>query len=95
MPRNFDGRIELLVPVDDAPSRKRLIAILNSYLRDNVKGRLLLPDGSYRRLRPSKKKPAWRSQERLYEEACQAIRLMEKTRRVTFEPYRAEDHPPS
>ncbi|MGE0758214.1 MAG: polyphosphate kinase 1, partial [Pirellulaceae bacterium] len=37
MPRNLDGRIELLVPVEDPGARRRLISILDTYFRDNLK----------------------------------------------------------
>ncbi len=35
MPRNLDRRIELLTPIEDAPARRRLISLLESYFRDN------------------------------------------------------------
>ena len=34
MPRNLDLRVELLVPVDDPPSRDRLISILKQTFKD-------------------------------------------------------------
>ena len=37
MPRNLDRRVELLVPVQDPAAKRRLIANLEAYLRDNVK----------------------------------------------------------
>jgi polyphosphate kinase len=91
MPRNFDGRIELLVPVEDAPSRRRLIHVLKTYFRDTVKARMLLPDGTYVPVRPRGKRRPCRSQEALYWEACEAVRRIEKSRRVTFEPFRADE----
>ena len=71
MPRNLDRRIELLVPVEDQAAKSRLIAILKTYFDDNVKARVLQPDGSYKRLKPGRKKPR-RSQEVLYEEVSPA-----------------------
>jgi polyphosphate kinase len=54
MPRNLDRRVELLFPVQDDAIRKALVqSILAVHLRDNVKARRLLPDGSYVRVRPS------------------------------------------
>ena len=48
MTRNMDRRIELVFPVQDHELKKRLVAeILNAYLRDNVKARVLQPDGTY------------------------------------------------
>jgi polyphosphate kinase len=48
MPRNLYERCEVLFPVTDAAAMRRLRdEILESYLRDDVKARLLQPDGSY------------------------------------------------
>ena len=49
MPRNFDRRVETIAPVQDERLKKYLKdVLLDSYLRDNVKARLLGPDGRYR-----------------------------------------------
>ena len=51
MPRNLDRRIEVLAPVHDRNLRKFLKDVfLTAYLKDNVKAREMLPDGSYRRV---------------------------------------------
>ncbi|HZM49295.1 MAG TPA: polyphosphate kinase 1, partial [Vicinamibacteria bacterium] len=48
MSRNLDRRIELLFPV--APeNRKKVLDVLDAMFQDNVKGRRLQPDGTYRR----------------------------------------------
>jgi polyphosphate kinase len=48
MPRNLYERCEVLFPVCDPAAMKRLRhEILESYLRDDVKARLMQPDGSY------------------------------------------------
>ena len=50
MPRNLFRRIEVVFPVEDGNLRERLISeILGVTLADNVKARLLLADGTYRR----------------------------------------------
>jgi polyphosphate kinase len=52
MPRNLHERCEVLFPITDPALRKRLRdEILEAYLRDDVKARLLGPDGLYRRPR--------------------------------------------
>ena len=89
MPRNLDRRVELFVPVEDASACKRLIAVLESCFRDNVKARELQPDGSYRRLKLPARQKGFRSQEMLYLEACQAVKQAEQSRRTVFEPHRA------
>jgi polyphosphate kinase len=48
MPRNFHRRIEVLAPVEDPVLRARLLdEVLGLGLRDNVKARRLMPDGTY------------------------------------------------
>ncbi|HEX6182551.1 MAG TPA: polyphosphate kinase 1 [Pyrinomonadaceae bacterium] len=49
MPRNFDRRVETVAPVSD-PRLKNYLkdVLLDAYLRDNVKARLLGADGRYR-----------------------------------------------
>lgn len=54
MPRNLDRRVEVLAPVRDPRLIKRLHdEVLGTYLRDNVKTRVMLPDGTYERAKPS------------------------------------------
>ena len=52
MHRNLDHRVEVVTPIHDQLLKKKLKDILDAYLRDNVKARTLLPDGSYERVRP-------------------------------------------
>ena len=48
MPRNLDGRVEVLCRARAEGVRKRLEEILDVYLQDDVKARELLADGSHR-----------------------------------------------
>jgi polyphosphate kinase len=66
MPRNLDHRLELMFPVEDPQQRRYLMELLELQLRDNVKARELLPDGSYRRVQAGKKKPQ-SSQDAMYD----------------------------
>jgi polyphosphate kinase len=53
MPRNFRKRAEILYPIEDTELKARIIdEILMTYLGDNVKARLMQPDGSYVRVTP-------------------------------------------
>ncbi len=52
MPRNLDGRVEVLVPVEDERLAQGLGRILKAHLEDNVRARRLEADGTYRRLVP-------------------------------------------
>jgi polyphosphate kinase len=49
MERNFDRRVEILFPIESKAAKEDIIEILNLYLKDNVKTRLLNPDGTYSR----------------------------------------------
>ncbi|HWX41527.1 MAG TPA: polyphosphate kinase 1 [Blastocatellia bacterium] len=54
MMRNMDRRVELLTPIDDPKLKKRLKEnVLEAYLRDTVKARRLLSDGTYERIKPA------------------------------------------
>ncbi len=67
MPRNFHRRVEIMVPVEDAALRARLIEILNVSVADNVKAWSLQSDGSYVRTQPKPGAPLVRSQQRFIE----------------------------
>ncbi len=47
MTRNTIRRVEVAVPVLDKDIRKRILNIFGTMLADNVKARVMLPDGSY------------------------------------------------
>ncbi|MEO7001815.1 MAG: polyphosphate kinase 1, partial [Ktedonobacterales bacterium] len=55
MPRNLDHRVEVIFPLEDAGLRAQLTRVaLPAYLRDTVNARRLLPDGTYKRIKPEK-----------------------------------------
>ncbi len=63
MPRNLDGRVEVLFPIEDKRLRRVLRDdILFVHLKDNVQARRLLPDGTYERLRAKSDDAALNSQ---------------------------------
>jgi len=63
MPRNLDGRVEVLFPVEDKRLHKVLRdQILFVHLKDNVQARLLLPDGRYEQLRVKSSEDEFNSQ---------------------------------
>ena len=73
MPRNLDRRIELLFPVEAPDGRQKVLEALDAMFQDNVKGRRLQPDGSYKRKRPAKGEEPFRAQLELYREAKRAL----------------------
>lgn len=54
MKRNLDRRIELLFPIEDKESKRKIHRILEGLLRDNVKLRRQGRDGTYERVERSK-----------------------------------------
>jgi len=52
MPRNLEKRVEVLFSVPDPSIKSSILKILDIHLRDNVKARLLLSDGTYQRVQP-------------------------------------------
>ena len=66
--RNFDDRVETLFPVENPDIKSAIIKnILNVHLKDNVKARRLLSDGTYERVAPSLGEKELNSQEWLIE----------------------------
>jgi polyphosphate kinase len=74
MDRNLSRRVEVVFPVEQPELRQRVIDILKLTLADNVKARELLPDGSYRRMKPENGVPPLRSQVRFLELVAEAAR---------------------
>jgi polyphosphate kinase len=63
MPRNFFRRIEVVFPIEDGNLRDRVQReLLDIVLADNVKARVLQPDGSYVAAKPRRGEAALRSQ---------------------------------
>jgi polyphosphate kinase len=89
MPRNLDRRIELLFPVESPDGRAKVLAALDAMFQDNVKGRRLQSDGSYRRRRPAKGEDPFRAQLHLYAEAKRALERQRAAAGVTLEPLAA------
>jgi polyphosphate kinase len=53
MQRNLDRRIETLFPIEDAAMIRHIREdLLATYLNDNIRAKLLMPDGSYVRAQP-------------------------------------------
>ena len=81
MPRNFFRRIELVFPIEDGVLRDRIKReLLDGQLGDNVKARILQPDGTYRirALKPGE--AACHSQEDFIALATGATRMWKRTR---------------
>lgn len=56
MPRNLDHRVEVVFPVEDPRQVRHLRDVaLETYLRDNLRARVMQPGGAYLRLKPGEK----------------------------------------
>jgi len=52
MPRNLEKRVEVLLSVPDPMITSSILRILMIHLKDNVKARRLLADGTYEKVEP-------------------------------------------
>ena len=66
MPRNLDHRVEIAFPILAPALQAQLRQMLDTQLADNVKARIILPDGRSEHIKPNGEPPL-RSQDRLYE----------------------------
>lgn len=82
MPRNLDRRVELMFPVLDEAPRRKVIEALEAQFADNQKARLLLPDGTYRKVSAGRSEPV-RVQELLYRKL-----LEQRERAISVSPLR-------
>lgn len=71
MPRNLNDRVELFFPVETEEHIRRIKALLDLYLRDNVGAHMMQSNGTYRRVR-NKLEPL-SAQSTLYEMAQLAV----------------------
>ena len=84
MTRNFVRRVEVAFPVEDPAARDRVLdEILATQLADNVKARILRPDGTYERVQPKPGQPPIRSQERFMHLARRAVTAHEQNAPVS------------
>ena len=87
MGRNLNRRAELLVPIEDEKCRKKLLAVLRSFFEDNVRARRLNADGAYEGV-PVGGKPRFRSQEFLYQQACDQYAAFADPKATVFKAHR-------
>jgi polyphosphate kinase len=75
MPRNINRRVEILFPLEDA-KLKRYVRdeILSAYLSDTAKARVMQPDGTYVRAKPTGNGAPFNSQEWLIRRGRKVLR---------------------
>ncbi len=86
MTRNLDRRIELLFPIEDAACHRKVLRALETFFEDDVKARILGPDGAWTRATPEGDGASIRVQTALWEAARKASRRAEKAHRGEFRP---------
>lgn len=79
MSRNTVRRVEVAAPIEDERLKKRIRSMFSVLMSDNVKARVMLPDGNYVHVERKEGEEALNSQEYFYEEAYR--RLEEKAAR--------------
>ena len=78
MPRNLNRRVEILFPVRDKSILRRLRdEILAVYLSDNMKTRVLRPDGAWEHVWPAASEEPLNAQEWFVTQAREAVRAQE------------------
>ena len=82
MTRNTEKRVEVACPILDADIKKQINHYLKVMLSDNIKGRVLLKDGTY--CRKELVEPYVDSQAAFMEEALNAQRMKPVQREKTF-----------
>lgn len=73
MTRNFEQRVETLFPILHPDCKNLVLKILQTQLRDNVKRRELMPDGTYVHVLPHSGEERINSQEKLLDVISAAI----------------------
>jgi polyphosphate kinase len=86
MPRNLDRRVELMAPVEAPDCRRRLLHTLDVLFSDNVKGRRLSADGTWRVPARHAADPPVVAQSVIYEHARRAWERREAAPPAILEP---------
>ena len=82
MQRNLDHRVEVTFPLVDPIAAAQVVELLELQLSDNVKGRVLGPDGGVVRRGLDPSRPPLRSQTRTYEHGLMASGVRNVTHRL-------------
>jgi polyphosphate kinase len=86
MTRNLDRRVELMFPIEQPGQKASVLHALRAMFRDNVKARVLGPDGVYTRATATADDPPCRVQVTLQEDARRRTAQAIERAGVTFRP---------
>lgn len=78
MSRNTIRRVEAAAPIEDERLKKRIREMFRILMRDNVKARVMLSDGSYIRDRRTERQSPLSSQEYFYDEAYSKLEVKQQ-----------------
>ncbi len=87
MTRNMERRVEIAAPIYDKSIKERIRYIFNIMLKDNVKARVQMPDGSYVRKEIKEGEDRINSQEYFYETAYRNARKNHTLMSAAAEPF--------
>lgn len=87
MTRNLEKRVELMIPIEDRPIKRRLVKMLETYFKDNQNAYHILPDGTSKPITPGKGQKPFRAQEYFHQQSKKAAKAREHERSMTFEPH--------
>lgn len=86
MTRNTERRVEVAAPIKNKAIQEKLLAIFDTMLKDNVKARIQLPDGTYARKKRIEGEPPLDSQMFFYDSAYKkALSISEKAEKHNTE----------
>lgn len=88
MPRNLVRRIEVIFPIEDADIKKRIEQTLFAMLKDNVKSRIQMPDGSYEYIKKDAKQ--YSSQIKIYENLASKLKENYSSKDAVFIPIKGD-----
>ena len=90
MNRNLDRRVELMIPILDTACKQRTIQNLETYFHDNIKSRWLTAESEYREIAQKTNQKPYRSQQVLYQEACDMYLAYTNPKATVFKAHRGE-----
>jgi polyphosphate kinase len=94
MARNLDRRVELMFPVEAEAAKAKVLAALDALFQDNVKGRRLSADGSWKRRKPGRGEEPYRAQIETHREIQRAVGRAKARLGVSLEPITAPQDTP-
>lgn len=87
MTRNLEKRVELMIPIEEPPLKRRLIRILEAFFQDNTQASRIHADGTSTRVTRAKGEKSFRAQEHFQQLARKAAKAREHEQAMTFEPH--------